>query len=528
MENSQIDVRNKFLNLSLKSQTYFTILLVAIFLILSFIGLANHEMWRDELQAWLIARDSSSLIDVYNNLKYEGHPGLWHSLLYIITRFTHNPTAMQLLHLLIATLVIYIFVQYSPFTRIQKVLFTFGYFPFFEYNLISRNYNLGILFLFLFCYLFPRRYHSYLWLAILLALMLNTNVYIMIIALSLALTLLTEYIFDQNLRTSYAHNQKNLIFSLTIFSLGLILSLSQLLRTTTTVTSQSQIGNLGNQVALTQFDLLINSLKKLAGIITIIFQSYIPIPPIFNFHFWNNNIFPSEISRILSIILLCLAICIFIRKPFVLFFYLSGTLGILLFAYTKIRGVLRHHGHLFILFIACLWLCNYYSDSNWFHGRFQRFVNFWYKQKNKLITSILLLHLFAGIFAFSMDMAYPFSASRDAANFIISNQLNNNVIIGSKDYIMSPLAAHLERKIYYPEVNRFSSFVDWGRRKDVKSQRVIEEVNNFVIQTNNQILLILDSPLKTESPNLRISQLESFSKNLVGDEKYYLYLVQKK
>jgi hypothetical protein len=44
-------------------------------------------MWLDELQAWLIARDSSSVIDLFKNLKYEGHPGLWHICLYLISRF---------------------------------------------------------------------------------------------------------------------------------------------------------------------------------------------------------------------------------------------------------------------------------------------------------------------------------------------------------------------------------------------------------------------------------------------------------
>jgi hypothetical protein len=524
MENSQTDVRNKFLSLSLKSETNFTILLVSIFFILSLVGIVNHEMWRDELQAWLIAKDSSSLIDVFNNLKYEGHPGLWHTFLYIITRFTHNPIAMQFFHLLIATLVIYTFVKHSPFNRLQKALFTFGYFPFFEYNLISRNYNLGVLFLFLFCCFFPKRYQSYLWLAIPLALMVNTNVYIMIIALSLAMTLFLEYIFNQNLRSYYSRNQRDIILSLTIFFGGLILSLSQILRVTTFNTPSKA----ENTIALTQFDLLINSVKKLAGIITLISKSYIPIPQIFDFNFWNTNIFPPAISLLLSIILLCFAICIFIRKPFVLFFYLSGTFGILLFAYTKIRGVLRHHGHLFILFIACLWLYHYYQNSSWSIPRFKRFTNFWYKHKDKLITSILLIHLLAGVFAFSMDLAYPFSASRDAAEFIISNKLNNHIIIGSKDYRISPFAALLDRKIYYPEINDFGSFIDWSKRKDVKSQEVMEKVNSLVMQTDDQILLILDSPLKIELPTLRISQLKSFSKTLAGDEKYYLYLVQRK
>ena len=59
----------------------------------------RHEMWRDELQAWMIARDSTSLGDLFgHNMRYEGHPGLWHLALFVLTRVTDNPVAMQALH----------------------------------------------------------------------------------------------------------------------------------------------------------------------------------------------------------------------------------------------------------------------------------------------------------------------------------------------------------------------------------------------------------------------------------------------
>ena len=119
--------------------SHFALILTVIFLLASAFAISNHEMWRDEIQAWLIARDSTSLFDLFRNMKYEGHPPLWHICLMLLTRLTKSPIAMQILHLFIASATIYLFARYSPFNNIQKILFTFGYFPFYEYSVISRN-----------------------------------------------------------------------------------------------------------------------------------------------------------------------------------------------------------------------------------------------------------------------------------------------------------------------------------------------------------------------------------------------------
>ncbi|MBI4794559.1 MAG: hypothetical protein HY790_01735, partial [Deltaproteobacteria bacterium] len=126
------------------------------FFFLGLVLLLRHEMWQDEWQAWLIARESLSIPDLFRNLRYEGHPGLWHLVLFLVSRVTPNPLGMQILHLLVATGAVYVFLKYSPFTRLQKILFILGYFPFYEYTVISRNYGLGVLGLFGFCALFCR------------------------------------------------------------------------------------------------------------------------------------------------------------------------------------------------------------------------------------------------------------------------------------------------------------------------------------------------------------------------------------
>jgi hypothetical protein len=92
------------------------------------IGIAHHEMWDDEVQAWLLARDSGSVAELLWNMRYEGHPAAWYLLLFVLTRFTRDPVAMQVLHVMIATGMVYILARYAPFSRLQKTLIAFGYF----------------------------------------------------------------------------------------------------------------------------------------------------------------------------------------------------------------------------------------------------------------------------------------------------------------------------------------------------------------------------------------------------------------
>src|ERR1700758_2748549 len=50
-----------------------------------------HEKWADEAQAWLIARDLDLRTIWFHELRYEGSPGLWHTILWIAQHIFHAP-----------------------------------------------------------------------------------------------------------------------------------------------------------------------------------------------------------------------------------------------------------------------------------------------------------------------------------------------------------------------------------------------------------------------------------------------------
>src|SRR5207237_1783887 len=115
--------------------------IAAVYFALSLVGILHHEIWLDEMHHFLLARDSRNISELIFNARYDGHPLLWDSVLLLLTRFTHDPFYMQLLHIIISLAMVIAFLRNSPFTLMFKLFFVFGYFMFYEYNIISRNYS---------------------------------------------------------------------------------------------------------------------------------------------------------------------------------------------------------------------------------------------------------------------------------------------------------------------------------------------------------------------------------------------------
>ena len=203
----------------------FALMVTAVFFVIALLGMLSHEMWRDEHQAWLVARDANSLPQLLDNMNYEGNPALWHFFLYWITRVTHDPTYMQAFHLLVATSFIFIFNRYAPLSNLHKILFSFGYFPLYEYAVISRSYSLGILLIFGVCALYKNRTTKYILIGILLALLANVTIYAVVIACCIAGILVLDY---------FLYQQKNgkatmqLAIGMIIFIAGVAFSLYQI------------------------------------------------------------------------------------------------------------------------------------------------------------------------------------------------------------------------------------------------------------------------------------------------------------
>ena len=505
-----------------QSPINYSILLIFIFAFLTLVGILNHAMWRDEINGWLIARDSVSLSHFLQNIKYEGHPVIWYFCLWILNQFTANPIAMQIFHWIVTLTTFSLFILFSPFNKFQKTLFIFGYLPIYEYSLISRNYSIGILTIFLFCIFFRTRHKTYIPLALILSLMANTNAYCLLISIALAVTLGLEYIFRIHFQYKTSANINNLIGAVGLFGIGIMLSIFMLMPP---IDSTLQGG--ANQWIF-EFDFY-----RLTQTISRIWRSYVLV------------IIPSDskpldlfIFSVFSLGLWGFITTLLIKKPLALFFYLIATLEFLMFTYVKFLGSQRHYGHLYIILITALWLEKVYPDSNliltWIKQLPRKFTKVWAtwlnfveNHKQTVIAMILWLQVIAGIIAFSRDLVTPYSTSKATANFIQSNQLDSKILVGSEDFAVSPLSGYLNQKIYYPETQSFGSYVLFTQaRKSVTDHDILKQVSDLINRQKTDILLILNHELSESSPDLNISFLARFNQGFIYNEKYYLYLVK--
>ncbi|MEX0741459.1 MAG: hypothetical protein WD079_01595, partial [Phycisphaeraceae bacterium] len=166
--------------------------LTVAFLCVAAAGMAVHEMWRDEWQAWMLARDSVSFLDLLRNLRHEGHPPGWNFLLFVFSRWTRDPLVMQGAHLAIAATSVYLIARYSRLAWLHKVLLAFGYFLAYEYAVIARQYGLGALALFAFCALVPVRQRHPIAVFFALLVLASTSAYGLILSVAAGGMLLVE------------------------------------------------------------------------------------------------------------------------------------------------------------------------------------------------------------------------------------------------------------------------------------------------------------------------------------------------
>ncbi len=144
-----------------------------VWLALLTILVAHHVPWVDEAQGWLVARDST-LIDLFNTrLRYEGSPGLWHLLLWILCWMHVSFTAMRWIVSIVPAAGIYVFLRYSPFPAILRIVLPFSFYLGYQYAVVSRNYLAAPLLIFVCAVLFAQPARHLLSLSVVLGLLSN-------------------------------------------------------------------------------------------------------------------------------------------------------------------------------------------------------------------------------------------------------------------------------------------------------------------------------------------------------------------
>lgn len=485
---------------------WFSVTTILVFFVLCTLAILRHEMWRDELQAWMIARESQSLGGLFHAVLYEGTPALWHLLLYGVSRFTGDPLWMQLLNIVIMTIAIGIFFVYSPFPVWQKVLFVFGYYMVFEYGLISRSYGLSVMLIFAFCALYARQ--NVVLSSVALLLLAQTSAYGVIISLGLGFLLFVPMLWTAFAKRDLSWKKNRIIYlALAVYCIGLVGAYLQL-------RLPADFGYVGNGTSRYDWG-------RVEKVISTIWRSYVPVPQL-QHHFWGSNIldlYPAW-QLWLSFVLSGAIIFILRKKPLVLLFYVGMTIGLLLFFYVKYLGDLRHWGHLYFVLIASLWLAR---SSQPVHMTKRLF-------ENVVLTFLFLANVAAGFAAVRTDWRHTFSESMETGQYIADQGLQDLPIIGEMDYIVAPLAAYVKHPVYFLRGERNGSYIFWdSKRRDavVFPDKVAMEAKERVKETGQSSLLVTSWPIsEVQQEENGIVLLHGFLDSIVGDEIYYIYLVR--
>lgn len=180
-----------FLSGKLKDIGIWGYIVFAAVTVVNFYMVLHHEPWRDEAQAWLIARDTGPL-SIFNVLSYEGHPVLWYYVLMPFAKLHLPYLTLNIISFLVIEAALLVFLAFSPFSKVTNTIVALS--PIFIYYLaaISRSYCLCALFVILIAAVYRNRQRHPILYCVFLALLLQTHIQVAGFAFILAFFFFAE------------------------------------------------------------------------------------------------------------------------------------------------------------------------------------------------------------------------------------------------------------------------------------------------------------------------------------------------
>ncbi len=411
----------------------------AAFVLLVALGMARHEMWRDELQAWAIARASPSLPALFDNLHYEGHPALWHLLLWPLAHATALPVAMQGLHLVIVAAAAWLFLRWAPFPLPLRALFLFSYLPLFEHGVLSRNYALALPALWGVLHLWTTEPRRWMALGAGLALLANANPYGWLLAAAMTAVLAVEVVRTRRTPAILAF--------LALAGLGLAVALWQMLPAPDALYAGGFRGW---------------SAPRFYRTLGTALAAYLPFPDPTTVTPWNSALVlhapPRPIwAAALSPVLLFAGWWVLAERRARALFAI-GSAALLAFTYFVYVGWARHHGHHFLLFVICCWLALARPELPAAPRR----------RLLRVLAALLVVHVATAAWLFGADLARPFSGAKAVAARLASPALRDLPAFGFPDPPLVAVGAYRGAPLRSLATGEPVVFVRWRADDDVE------------------------------------------------------------
>lgn len=451
----------------------------------------HHEMWRDELQAVMIVRESDSFSELFYNSRYEGHGPFWFVFLFVLGKISSSLVFIQIIHVLISAVTTWFILFRSPFTILTRILLIFGYFYFFEYTIIMRSYSVAALLMVLAAWSFTSKSKA--------------AFYTRVVSLSLLATItiygviLSFFLFVYSIWTEELQRRKLSLFI--FYAVSLLLSLWKMYPPEDSGFAAGWFMEADLQKAVHSFE--------------IIYESLIPLQKP-GLHFWGTTVLDGSpaltgIKVVLSVTLMILsAYLIKERKLSILF--LAGAFAVVLFTYIKFEGFVRHYGHIYLLLITCLWISWSTIKASVLQLR--------------ILQGLLVIHVFAAIIPVYYDLKYPFSGAREASDFLKAHSDDRDLLVADTDFIGTPVSAYLERSFYFPQSDRSGTYMIFDtKRDDLVSFDTVFVRSLRKADQGQRILFVLDYPVDTLENKIRL--VYQGPQAIEKDEEYLIYSFQK-
>lgn len=415
-------------------------LMFILYSILNLILMLRHEPWRDEIHAWLMAKELS-IPELIVESRFDGHPILWHLLLMPFAKLGFPIITLNIIGYVIVLISVWFFLFKTDLPLLFKAIVSFTI-PFtYTFSAISRNYSLIILLFMLITTLYNKRNEKPILYSILIALLVHTHSLAWGLVAGLTITF---HFYEIILYFKHKNNvsMKKIILGLGIIAISTILVVLELYGT-----SNTDYG-VGNNPFITY------CIKIMLGMLI--------VPLLFSIINKSNY------------------------KEFLIFF--CG------FAFQILIYTCVYSSILFQRFILIFVFMFFYilllSKTNIA------------KYKLNIICTIYLL--FICIFASERfittainDIKYPYSAAQEMASYINENLPENSTVLVDSAVIGQALIPYLDNAKLYDIVNK--SYIDCANVSDDKS-KIIDALNNldpsysghYIIICNNFVNLNLD------------------------------------
>jgi len=469
---------------------------------------AHHELWRDEIHAWSVARLAGGFGDLVTGDRiYEGHPPGWFWYLRLWTYLTERPWGLHVATVVAATGAAVLFARFAPVPRYLKVLLLCSYLFGFEYTVMSRNYVLGWFFVTVACSLFHPLKSRPILLSLALGMLALTSAYGAIVAVCL---------YPVLLRASYSVEFRRGGFPLHVVATRRLSAGAALFAALLVFSYVSTIPPDPNPFA-GEWDFSYLRAREVIPSLERLLYAVLPVRSFVGTGAWQDfAVFWIEhdtlrlVACLVVPVLLCLALAPAWEHAGCL------VLGVGLMNIVQIAryfGSVRHWGHAVILFVALYWVSRTARP----------------RVANGVAIGVFLLmgafqvESFAAIV--KKDRKLAFSGGKETADYVERAGLRALPLVAGPDYFIVTVTGYLRRTYVSSETEEINETVVFhGRRRPFTSAGLVARAVKEARHSGGPVLVLSNAELPPPGRKMTMTLLfTSSARNLADNERYFLY-----